>query len=212
MLRHWGIQPVLAASASQALAVLHAARAAVRPFRLILTDAQMPEIDGFAFLEQLRESQTPAESTIMMLSSSGQRRDEARCRHLGVAVCLSKPIRRAELEMAILDALDERPPEGTVAPLVTIRPRHRAPAAKPLRVLLAEDNVINQRLAIRLLEKQGHQVSLAGNGKEVLSALAGQTFDVVLMDVQMPEMTGLRRLSSFVRERRRAAVTSPSSP
>lgn len=93
--------------------------------------------------------------------------------------------------MAILNALDERTPEGTVAALVTSRPRPRAPAASPLRVLLAEDNVVNRRLAIRLLDKHGHQVSVAGNGKEVLSALAGQTFDVVLMDVQMPEMTGL---------------------
>jgi two-component system, sensor histidine kinase and response regulator len=126
-------------------------------------------------------------TTIMMLTSAGQSGDAARCRELGISVYLVKPVRQAELLRAICIALKVRP-EETPAPLVTwhsLREDERR-----LWVLLAEDNAVNQKIAVRLLEKRGYQVALAENGLQAVVASARQEFDVILMDVQMPEMDG----------------------
>ena len=136
----------------------------------------------------------------MMLTSAGHRGDGARCLELGVAAYLLKPIRQSELREAIARALGAREQKGAI-PLVTRYSLQdaRDPAAC-LRVLVAEDNPVNQLLATRLLEKRGHRVVMTANGREALAALEKEGFDLVLMDVQMPEMDGLEA-TTVLRER-----------
>jgi CheY-like chemotaxis protein len=140
-------------------------------------------------MEHIKQTQQPPNTTVIMLTSSDQGKEVSRCRELGVAASLIKPIKQSELLDAILLVLD-RPDikPAQLAPGLSIVPHN---AARSLRILLAEDNVVNQRLAMRLLEKRGHTVFLAGNGREALEAFDGEQFDLVLMDVQMPQMSGL---------------------
>jgi two-component system, sensor histidine kinase and response regulator len=147
----------------------------------------MPEMDGFALAGCIRRNPEWGSATIMMLSSAGQRGDAKRRREIGVAAYLTKPVRQSELLDAILTALGTRQiKEASPAALAT---RHSLRETNNrLRILLAEDNAVNRLLAVRLLEKRGHAVTVAGNGKEALAALEKQPFDLVLMDVQMPEM------------------------
>jgi CheY-like chemotaxis protein len=164
----------------------------------------MPKMDGFTLVEHIRHNPELATSTIMMLTSAGHRGDAARCLELGVAAYLLKPIRQSELREAIARILGAREQEGAI-PLITRFSLHdaRDPSAF-LRVLLAEDNAVNQRLAVRLLEKRGHRVAVAGNGREALEALEKEKFDLVFMDVQMPEMDGLEATAT-IREREKSS-------
>ena len=204
MLSRWRMKPTLASGGQAALDLLRKALGNDEPFRLVLTDAQMPEMDGFTLAECIRKDSDLAEATIMMLTSGGQRGDAARCRELGVAAYLTKPIRQAELREAILTVLGVRPQPQEKSPLVTrhsLRERRRG-----LRVLLAEDNAVNQQLAGRLLEKRGHTVVIAPNGRVALEKLEKTNFpgfDVVLMDVQMPEVGGYEATAA-IREREKA--------
>ncbi len=190
MLTRWEMQPTLVESGDEALAELSAAYQSGTPFPLIVTDLLMPGMDGFGLVERIRQRPELATPTIMMLTSAGHRGDALRCKELGVAAYLMKPIRQSELREAIGRVLGAREQGGAI-PLVT---RYSLGDARDpdssLRVLLAEDNAVNQRLATRLLEKRGHRVMVAANGREALEALAKETFDLVLMDVQMPEMDG----------------------
>jgi CheY-like chemotaxis protein len=123
-----------------------------------------------------------------MLSSAGQSGDAVRCRKLGVAAYLTKPVGQTELLDAILTTLGPRRSNQAAAALVT---RHSLrEGRRSFHILLAEDNLVNQTLAVRLLEKNGHTVTLARNGREALEALERQSYDLILMDVQMPEMNG----------------------
>ena len=187
MLSHWQMRPAVAEGGWTALAALEHARDAGKPFPLVLVDAQMPDMDGFALAERIRQNPGLATATIMMLTSAGRPGDAARCRALGIAAYLIKPIRQSELLDAILIALG-RP---SAPPLVT---RHTLrEARRKLHVLLAEDNRVNRELVVRWLEKWGHSVVTAHNGREVLAALdapSSQSFDLILMDVQMPDMDG----------------------
>jgi two-component system sensor histidine kinase/response regulator len=175
-------------SGKQALAELVSASAAGNPYELILTDMHMPRMDGFGLVEKIRDTPGLSTAAIMMLTSAGYREDAERCRQLGINSYLLKPIQKWELLVAILKVLgrDNPGPQPTTA----VR-RKPALVVGGLRVLLAEDNRVNQVVASRMLEKMGHSVVVAENGKEALSLLAQQTFDLVLMDVQMPEMDGL---------------------
>ncbi len=203
MLRRWQMKPVLAASAPEALLLLSNARAQGEPFQLILTDVNMPDMDGFAFVERIKTSGEFPETTIMMLTSTNQRDDIPRCRALGVSAYLIKPIRLAELRTAISKVLGgpHSPTDGTFV-LHSVQPP--TPPGRKRRILLAEDNVVNQLLGMRLLEKQGYQVTVAGNGKQVLDHLAASSFDAILMDVQMPEMTGLEA-TAFIRRQEQSS-------
>jgi CheY-like chemotaxis protein len=168
------------------------------PFPLVLVDANMPEVDGFALVEQIRRNPGLAGAIIMMLTSASQNGDAARCRELGVARYLIKPIGQSELLDAILQAVGGKlpavvPPSGPGIQL-PLRKRRRG-----FRILLAEDNLVNQMLAVRLLEKQGHHVQVAGDGREALQKLKEEDFDLVLMDVQMPVMGGFEAAAA-VRE------------
>jgi PAS domain S-box-containing protein len=201
VLKYFEMQPVLVDGGVAALAALHEAQRVGDPFPLVLTDAQMPDMDGFTLVGQIRQEPLLAGATIMMLTSSGQRGDAARCRELGVAAYLSKPIGQADLLDALLGALGSRGQAVDRPRLVT---RHSLRESRHhLRVLLAEDNVVNRQLVTRLLEKRGHIVVAAHNGQEAVALLddsATGPFDAVLMDVQMPTMDGFQA-TALIREK-----------
>jgi len=187
MLWGWRMKPALAEGAQAALARLEQGLKTGKPFSLVLTDVNMPGMDGFGLVEEIRKHSGLSDTTIVMLTSAGQRGDAARCRELGVSAYLTKPIGEAELLDAILRVLGSSPQMKGPA-LVT---RHSLREDKgALRILLAEDNEVNQKLAVRLLEKRGHSVAVANNGREALEWLEREPFDVALLDVQMPEVDG----------------------
>jgi PAS domain S-box-containing protein len=200
ILQSWQMRPTVVDGARAALAAMEQACAAGEPFPLLLIDSQMPEIDGFGLAGEIRRRPELAPATVMMLTSSGQPGDISRCRELGIAGYLTKPIKQSELLDAIVTALSTRiePSEAELPAAETTRPPLRS-----LRVLLAEDNPVNQRLAVCMLQNRGHQVHLACNGREAVMATASQPFDVVLMDVQMPEMDGLEA-ATLIRAREQA--------
>jgi two-component system, sensor histidine kinase and response regulator len=203
LVRRWGMNPTLASDGEKALVALATANEANQPFDLILTDMHMPKMDGFSLVEQIKENSGPSTATIMMLTSGGQRGDAARCGELGIAAYLLKPVRQAELRDAIVKVLATKEQVGASSMITRDTLQEAADPKKGLHILLAEDNVVNQKLAIRLLEKRGHHVVLACNGKEALAALEKDSFDLVLMDVQMPEMDGLEATEAL-REREQA--------
>jgi two-component system sensor histidine kinase/response regulator len=189
LLNHWGTRPTAAQSGEDALVQLQAARACGDPYKLILIDAQMAEMDGFELIEHIRRFPGTAPATIMMLTSGGERGEAARCAELGVFAHLLKPVRQSELYDAVQRALGR--PTDEAATIMQPSPEEPREGAESLHVLLAEDNAVNRKVATRLLEKRGHRVIVATNGKEALAALERNTYDLVLMDVQMPEMDGL---------------------
>jgi PAS domain S-box-containing protein len=197
MLKRWEMTPTSVESGEEALAELSVAQEAGAPYALILTDMHMPTMDGLGLIEAIRQTPNLHASPIMMLTSGGRRGDKERCQSLGVASCLLKPIRRSELLSAVLVALGE---SNSAAQSVRIIRQKCAVQPSGLRILLAEDNRVNQRVAIRVLEKMGHSVLVANNGNEALSLLAAQPIDLVLMDIQMPEMDGLTATRT-IRER-----------
>jgi signal transduction histidine kinase/CheY-like chemotaxis protein/ligand-binding sensor domain-containing protein len=195
MLRRWGMQPELAAGGAEAITMLREADQSGTGFALLLVDAQMPDMDGFTLVERVRQQADLRKITIMMLTSAGQRGDAARCRELGIAAYLVKPIAQSQLLDAILNVLGTKAKPTRQAPLVT---RHSLrEGQRSLRVLLAEDNVVNQVLASRLLEKHGHTVVVASNGRKALDALEKENFDLVVMDVSMPEMDGFEAAAAI---------------
>ena len=198
MLAAWRLKPVLAESAREAMSQLEKALDAGLPFPLVLVDANMPEMDGFALVEQIRRNPGLAGAIIMMLTSAGQTGDAARCRELGVARYLIKPIGQSELLDAILQAVGSEP-EAVAPPAQPSIHQPLQQRLRGLRILLAEDNPVNQKLVVRLLEKRGQNVQTAGNGREALEKLKEADFDLVLMDVQMPVMGGFEATAA-VRE------------
>jgi CheY-like chemotaxis protein len=197
MLKRWEMIPVCVEGGDQALAALASARNEGRAFGLIVTDMHMPKMDGFELVEQIRGRPELSTATIMMLTSAGHRGDAERCQKLGVSAYLLKPIRQSELREAIARVLGAHEQEGII-PLVTRFSLGDArDRSEILRVLVAEDNLVNQRLIVRLLEKRGHRVVVAGNGQEVLASLEKDKFDLILMDVQMPEMDGFEATAAI---------------
>jgi PAS domain S-box-containing protein len=188
MLENWHMIPTVVDSGAEAIVSLREAKGLGRTFPLILLDAQMPEMDGFALAEIIKRNPDWRTATVMMLSSAGQRGDAIRCRELGVAAYLTKPVRQGELLDSILIALGTRR-EGKMAPSLVTRHTLRE-CRNRLRILLVEDNAVNQLVALRLLEKYGHTVNVAANGRKALEGLEKESYDIILMDVQMPEMNG----------------------
>ncbi|MBZ5617416.1 MAG: PAS domain S-box protein [Acidobacteriia bacterium] len=189
----WHMQPILAADARTALHLLTHAADAGQPFPLAVVDAQMPETDGFALIAEMRRDPRLAPTAILVLTSAAQTGDAACCRDLNVAVHLIKPVGRCELRKAILQVLGN---ERQARP----QPRPSTPSAErypSLRILLAEDNPVNRLLAVHLLEKRGHAVVEAVNGRGAVDELARGAFDLVLMDVQMPEMDGFEATAAL---------------
>ncbi len=200
ILRNWDMRPRSAGSARHAVQTLREAFRAGEPFPLVLTDANMPDLDGFALAEQIRQDPELGSTLIMMLTSGDRPGEIARCEELGIAAYLLKPIKQSELFDAIVlalgvNAVDEETPAEPTSPAPP-------PGGRLLRILLAEDSPVNQKLAIGLLEKHGHRVTLANHGREALAALDTQEFDLILMDVQMPEMDGYEATAAIrARER-----------
>jgi signal transduction histidine kinase/CheY-like chemotaxis protein len=187
MLGRWGMKPTAVDSGLSALQALEIAKSAGNPFPLILVDGQMPEMDGFALAEKIHQDPSLVGASIMMLTSAGHLGDAARCRALGIAAYLVKPVRQGELLEAIC-AILRKMPEQAAVPLVTkhkLREEHRRQ-----RILLAEDNEVNQKLALRLLEKRGFVVTTVGDGRAAVAEHEKTPFDAILMDIQMPEMDG----------------------
>jgi CheY-like chemotaxis protein len=209
MLKHWEMVVTTVESGVLALAELSQARESGAAYRLILTDMHMPKMDGFALIEHIRRRPELSTATIMMLTSAGHRGDAARCKELGISAYLMKPIRQSELREAIARVLGAETPEGAI-PLITRYSLHdaREPGSS-LKVLLAEDNAVNQRLAVRLLEKRGHRVVVAANGLEALAALKKESFELVFMDVQMPEMDGIEATVAIREEEKRSGEHVP---
>jgi signal transduction histidine kinase/CheY-like chemotaxis protein len=202
MLSRWGMQPTAVEGGSQALLALEIALGTGHPFPLVLLDGQMPDMDGFSLADKIQNTPNLVGAAIMMLTSAGHLGDAARCRELGISAYLVKPIRQAELLNGIclvLNGVSET--EKPVLPLIT---RHTLQADQArLHVLLAEDNAVNQALAMRLLERRGYKVTLARNGREALEAFEREPFDVILMDVQMPEMDGFAATAA-IREKEKS--------
>src|SRR6266404_4090237 len=190
MLLAWQMNPELTESGPEALKILERANTERTPFSVILLDAQMPGMDGFSVVERIKQDTRLAKSAVIMLTSGGFRGDAARCRELGIKGYLTKPIKRSDLLEAINVVLGSQTGAEASASLVTLHSLRESRGR--LRILLAEDNRVNQVLAVRLLEKRGHEVVVARNGEEALEALDKQAFDLVLMDVQMPERDGLQ--------------------
>ncbi len=209
LLKHWEMNATAVSSGEEALTEIAAAHSSGLPYNLILTDMHMPKMDGFDLVETIKGQPHPSTATIMMLTSGGQRGDAVRCSELGIAAYLLKPVRQSELREAIARVLNVH--ESFAAePMVTRESLvdERDPACI-LQILLAEDNPINQKLASRLLVKRGHRVTVTANGREALAALAERAYDLVLMDVQMPEMDGLEATRAL---REREKITEDHQP
>jgi PAS domain S-box-containing protein len=255
ILKNWGMKPLAVESGDAALATMRQAVASGDPFPLVLLDAMMPVMDGFRLAEEIKTDPDLAGSIIMMLSSADQPSDAARCRTLGVANYLTKPITQSDLLKALTRVLKSTPiatpPSpaasasasasrtpiaasssssngngpgningkacihgnghtdgtgkglGTGAGAGTASGTAGAPQRRPLRILLAEDNAVNQTLAIHLLRKRGHEVTLAEDGLQALAAFEAEPFELVLMDVQMPNLGGFEA-TAMIRQREQA--------
>ena len=198
LLRNWQMRVTLVENGNRALDAITRASREGNPFELVLLDYHMPEMDGLRVAEEIKTVFGSAQPVVLMLSSAILHGGAERCRGLGIARHLTKPVRQQELLEAIQQVLGSRQAVVTKA-----QRREPSKASVPLRILLAEDNPVNQRLAVRLLEKWGHSVRIANNGKLALEMTESEYFDVVLMDVQMPEMGGFEA-TSIIREREQA--------
>lgn len=195
LLQNWNLESALASDAEEAMALLQRSQTGQERFSLILLDAQMPGEDGFMLAERIKEKPEYARTPMIMLTSAGQRGDASRCKELGINAYLTKPINAWELFRAIRTVLGAAASETREAiPLVThynIKENRR-----PLSILVAEDNPVNQRMLKRMLDRMGHQTDMVATGKAALEAWeAKPDYDLILMDIEMPEMNGFEATS-----------------
>jgi len=188
---HLGMTAVTAASGPEAIEALSAAATTTSPIELVLLDANMPDMSGFEVAAAIGQRPELTGATVMMLSSASGLGDYARCAELGVSVYLTKPVYAADLQTAIGRALGRKPSMTAQPPTAAARAFGLGEGDRPVRILIVEDNVVNQRVAAGLLTRRGHHVSLAQDGREALARLEHDTFDLVLMDLQMPVMGGI---------------------
>jgi PAS domain S-box-containing protein len=193
LLNQWGMKPTAASSAAQALKIVAAQH---HKFGLVLLDAMMPDVDGFALALTLQQAPEMSGAIMMMLSSAGMRGDAQRCRELGILAYLTKPIDQTELFNAIRTALGSQPDSG----LITHHSLKEHPPQPPLDILLAEDNLVNQKLAVTLLSKWGHRIEVVEDGIQAVERSLSKTYDLILMDLQMPLLGGLEA-TRLIRER-----------
>lgn len=189
MLRFMGMIPKATSGGREALATLRQAEKTGNPIALVVTDLHMPEMDGFDLVEAIRADEQLAGTAVIMMTSGAGSGDAKRCEELSIVASLLKPVKQSELLDAALAALKRtsvaRPPN------VESNQQNLGDALQPLNILVAEDSLVNQKLAVGILSKDGHQVSIANDGREAVELSEKQSFDVILMDVQMPELDGL---------------------
>jgi PAS domain S-box-containing protein len=202
-LARWDVRAELAADAAEAMTVLGQCAQQGDPVRLMLVDLDMPQVDGLSFVQGLNQEHRAQATIIMLLNSSTQRDDAARSRDAGISSYLVKPIRTTELREALLQEL------ANVSAIEPQAPAKQATAELNLNILLAEDNPVNQLVMQRLLVKRGHRVTIAATGKAAIDALSRDRFDLVFMDVQMPEVDGFEATREI---RKREASGQPRTP
>jgi signal transduction histidine kinase/DNA-binding response OmpR family regulator/HPt (histidine-containing phosphotransfer) domain-containing protein len=200
-LTRWDMKPTAVSGGLEAVEALLAASRNGNPFVLVLLDANMPDMDGFGVAERIAAQSELAGSTIMMLTSSGHYGHAARCREVGISAYLTKPVKQADLLNQICRVL-ERNARSPAAAEPDVRVV--AQPVRAARILFAEDNLVNQRVALGILTRRGHQVTVANNGLEAVDAAQRERFDLILMDVQMPEMSGFEA-TAIMREREAAS-------
>ena len=196
VLRSWRMQPVVADSGPAALIEMKRAASDGKPYRLVLLDCMMPEMDGFTLAGRIRQNIDFDDPAMIMISSAARSGDADRCHKMGIARYMTKPIVQSELLDNVLEAFGEPVGESASAN-ATGDEETRGPG---LKILLAEDSLINQRVALGFLERHGHEVVVASNGEEALLAMKEETFDLVLMDVQMPVLDGCQA-TGVIREK-----------
>ena len=195
MLAGWRMRPTSVDGGKAAIGALERAAATGNGFRLVILDAHMPDMDGFAVAKRIKQDKRHAGATILMLTSADQL-TASNTAALGIAALLVKPIRQSQLLDAIMTALGSMPPrQAAGAPKIER-------TARGLRVLLAEDNAVNRKLAVTLLEKRGHLVMSVENGGDAVAAVDRNSFDLILMDIQMPVIGGLEA-TKLIRDRER---------
>jgi PAS domain S-box-containing protein len=191
VLQRWHMKPTAVDSGWLAFRALEGAQTRGEPFTLVLLDCQMPEMDGFTVAERIRQNTALTQPIMIMISSCTRKGDGARARQVGISRHLSKPLKQSELREAIHRSLGQPAAPADLKPEPNLSKRVTPErTGRSLRVLLAEDNLVNQKLAVRLLQRRGHNVAVATDGREVLKMLDRDRFDLVLMDVQMPNMSG----------------------
>ncbi len=193
----WGARPTQAESGPATLKALRAAKAEGRPFPLVLLDGMMPDMDGYAVAEWIKADPGLAGTLVVMLTSNDATGELARCQALGIAARLTKPVRQSELFNVLMRLLPcgANPEPSHLEPVdIAAKPAHDA---RSLKILLAEDHIVNQRVVTSLLEKRGHSITVAGDGRLALAARAKASFDLILMDVQMPEMDGFEAVAAI---------------
>lgn len=193
LLASWGLRPVMAASGAEALDDLRRAAGSGEPHPLVVLDYMMPDMDGLMVAERIRSTPELAGAIILMLSSADRPVAGERCKELGIALCLIKPVKESELLEAVLKALGTVSPRARTATVSTMIEE----TSRPLRILVAEDNRVNQRVVQDALEQRGHKPVLTANGREAIAAWEREAFDVLLMDIQMPEMDGFQATAAI---------------
>ncbi|HEY3742596.1 MAG TPA: response regulator [Bryobacteraceae bacterium] len=192
--KYWRMNASSASGGEEAIRLLRDAKVAGAPFGLMIVDCHMPDVDGFMLVEQVNRMPELEDVVIVMLTSGGQHGDAARCKETGIAAYLIKPVLQSDLLETLLNVFGSR--AGACAAPVKLE-RTLKETRPRLRILLTEDNAVNQRLALRLLEKEGHTIVVADDGAKALRACEESTFDLILMDVQMPVMDGLEATAAI---------------
>jgi PAS domain S-box-containing protein len=210
LLRGWEMEPTAVSSGPEAVAYLKHAAERHEPYSLVLTDLHMPEMDGFTLVEEIQSKRELTRSFVLMLTSGEHMGDLERCRDLGISAYLIKPVRRAELRRAIVNALADQlqPVARKTAPTPVLLDDERStPGSR--RILVVEDNLVNQKVTATMLEKAGHTCVLASGGPIALELLKTRQFDMILMDVQMPGMDGFETTAAIRDLQRPTGVRTP---
>lgn len=206
MLNNWQMKPITVDSGRKALLEMDEAVKADQPFYLALLDGMMPEMDGFTLAEKIKQNPDLGQTKLIILSSAGRLESKARCHQLGIDYCLMKPVKQSELLDSIITVLSVATADEVSQQTTGGEPPE---SITSLRILLAEDGLVNQKVAVNLLEQRGHKVVVANNGRQALDILDSESFDLVLMDVQMPGMDGFEATAKIREQEKKSGAHIP---